>query len=101
LKLRTNSDLGGSNFFRDANHTRVNPNSEMTMQEITKANGNIKASAALLRSPLVQGMRRERLQGLLYAIDVVAADTELSDFQKEILINVLSDAIAPETGGVW
>jgi hypothetical protein len=73
----------------------------MTMQEITKANGNIKASAALLRSPLVQGMRRERLQGLLYAIDVVAADPELSDFQKEILINVLSDAIAPETGGVW
>lgn len=71
------------------------------MEDLHKPHGNIKASAALLRTPIVQNMNRERIQGLLYAIDVLAADPELSEFQKEILINVLSEAIAPETGGVW
>lgn len=70
------------------------------MQDIANPRGKIKAPGApphMLRNR----NQEQRAAGILRAIEIIEGDDTLSDFQTDVVVSILADALTPETGGVW
>lgn len=70
------------------------------MEDVPNSRGKIKAPGApphMLRSR----NQEQRAAGILRAIEIIEGDDTLSDFQTDVVVSILADALTPETGGVW